>query len=71
MDKILVCASSNYAADLIAEELHKVAMLQQRVVRVYSSSREDIFNLKPDELKPYSLMHKMIYSDDTKLDTAK
>mmetsp|Transcript_3807 Transcript_3807/g.2529 ORF Transcript_3807/g.2529 Transcript_3807/m.2529 type:complete len:95 (-) Transcript_3807:1207-1491(-) len=45
-------------------------MLQQRVVRVYSSAREDIFNIKPNELKPYSLMHKMIYSDAAKASTA-
>jgi len=62
-EKILVCTAQNYTADLLAEELFKLASLQQRVVRVYSQSKEDIFNVDVNTLKPYVLTYKMLFAD--------
>jgi len=39
-------------------------MIKEKVCRVYSSSREDIFNVKISELPEWSILHKMLF--DTK-----
>lgn len=36
----------NFTADLVAEELYKIKLMQAYVVRTYSTAREDIFNIK-------------------------
>lgn len=51
--KVLICAPSNTAADFIAERLIQIPYLQDKVIRFYSSKREDLFNLKIDQVKPY------------------
>jgi regulator of nonsense transcripts 1 len=60
-EKILICAPSNPAADLIAEQLQKIPYLQEKFVRYYSEKKEDIFNFNPTSLKPYVLQSKIFY----------
>jgi hypothetical protein len=62
--KVLVCAPSNTAADFIAERLIQIPMLQDKVIRYYPSKREDIFNLKLENIKPYTLMSKLLFMDN-------
>ena len=54
----------NFTADLIAEELYKIKDLQPFVLRTYSQTREDIFNIKFKELPEFSVLYKMIYKAD-------
>ena len=63
-EKILVATSMNFTADLVAEELYKLKILQAFVVRTYSQTREDIFNIKLKELPEFSVLHKMIYKTE-------
>jgi len=63
-EKILVATSMNFTADLVAEELYKLQILQEKVVRTYSQTREDIFNIKLKELPEFSVLHKMIYKTE-------
>ena len=53
----------NFTADLLAEELYKLSYLTNSMVRTYSASREDIFNVLFDELKEFSMLHKMIFDE--------
>ena len=62
--KILVCAPSNMAADFIAERLHQIPTLQDKIIRFYSDKREDLFNLDVTTLKPYTLLAKTLYMDE-------
>jgi Rad3-related DNA helicase len=62
--KVIVCAPSNTAADFIAERLIQIPLLQDKVIRFYPSKREDIFNLKLENIKPYTLMSKFLYMDN-------
>jgi hypothetical protein len=57
----MICAPSNTAADLIAEELHKIPYLQEKFIRFYSSKKEDIFNFTPANLRPYYLQSRILY----------
>ena len=63
-EKILVATSMNFTADLVAEELYKLKILQAFVVRTYSQTREDIFNIKLKELPEFSVLNKMIYKTE-------
>ena len=54
----------NFTADLVAQELYKIKSMQNHVIRSYSSSREDIFNIKIKELPEYSVLYKMLYDDE-------
>ena len=51
----------NFTADLVAEELYKIKMMQGYVARTYSSAREDIFNIQLNELPEYSILYKMLF----------
>ncbi len=62
--KILVCAPSNTAADFIAERLFKIPSLKDKMIRYYPPKREDIVNLKLENIKPYTLMSKLLLMDD-------
>jgi len=62
--KVLVCAPSNTAADFIAERLIQIPLLQDKVIRYYPSKREDIFNLKLENIKPQTLMSKLLFMDN-------
>ena len=57
----------NFTADLVAEALINIEMIKEKVCRVYSSSREDIFNVKISELPEWSILHKMLF-DTERLD---
>jgi regulator of nonsense transcripts 1 len=61
--KVLVCAPSNTAADFIAERLMTIPSLYGKIIRFYPSKREDIFNIKMENVKPYSLLSKFVYMD--------
>ena len=54
----------NFTADLVAQELYKIKIMQAFVVRTYSSSREDIFNIKIKDLPEYSILYKMLYKTE-------
>lgn len=60
-EKILICAPSNYAADLIAERLYAIPIISEKFIRFYGAKKEDIFNMNLKTLKPYSLVSKMLY----------
>ena len=62
--KILVATTMNYTADLLAEELYKLDYIKSMLVRTYSQSKEDIFNVVFDELREYSVLYKMIYDKE-------
>ena len=53
----------NFTADLVAQELFKLKVVQAFLVRTYSSAREDIFNIKINDLPEYSLLYKMLYKE--------
>jgi len=57
--KILVCAPSNYAADLLAEKFSRIPSIKENVLRVKSQKKNDIFNMKLDDMKPTDLLYKM------------
>ena len=61
--KVLVCAPSNTAADFIAERLMTIPSLYGKIIRYYPSKREDIFNIKMENVKPYTLLSKFVYMD--------
>ena len=69
--KILVITSMNNAADLLAQELYKIKMIKEAIVRTYSSAKEDIFNVVFEDLKEYSILHKMIFDKDQLADFSK
>lgn len=54
----------NFTADLVAEELYKLEIMKKYVLRTYSASREDIFNIKIKELPEYSVLYKMLFDTD-------
>lgn len=54
----------NFTADLVAKELYKIESMKNHVLRTYSSSREDIFNIKIKEMPEYSVLYKMLYDRD-------
>ena len=60
----LVVTTMNFTADLVAQELYKLEIMQKHVLRSYSSSREDIFNIKIKELPEYSVLYKMLYDEE-------
>lgn len=61
--KVLVCAPSNTAADFIAERLMQIPLLNDKIIRYYPSKREDIFNIKMENVKPYTLLSKFVFMD--------
>lgn len=58
--RILVCAPSNTAADIIAERLFQIPYLQDKIIRFYPDKREDIFNINIEKLKPYHMLSKIL-----------
>ena len=56
----------NYTADLVAQELYKLKIMQPFVVRTYSQASEDVFNIRIKDLPEYSALYKMLFkSEDT------
>ena len=64
-EQILVVTSMNLTADLVAEALYKIEVIKDMICRVYSTSREDIFNVNIKELPEWSIIYKMLF--ETKL----
>ena len=58
----------NFTADLVADALFNIEMIKDKVCRVYSTSREDIFNVNISELPEWSILHQMLF-DTAQLDT--
>ena len=56
----------NLTADLVAEALYGLEVLKDKICRVYSASREDIFNVNIKELPEWSIIYKMLF-DQTKM----
>ena len=54
----------NFTADLVAEALFNIEMIKDKVCRVYSTSREDIFNVSISELPEWSILHKMLFDTE-------
>ena len=61
-DQILVATSMNFTADLVAEALYGVEVLKDKICRVYSATREDIFNVNINELPEWSIIYKMLFN---------
>ena len=57
----------NFTADLVAQELYKLKIMQKFVVRTYSQAREDIFNIRIKDLPEYSLIYKMLFESEDAL----
>ena len=53
----------NLTADLVADALYSIETLKDKVCRVYSAKREDIFNLKIKELPEWSIIYKMLFDE--------
>ena len=68
-DKILVATSMNFTADLVAEALYGIETLKDKICRVFSTTREDIFNVSISELPEWSIIYKMLF-DQRKMDDA-
>mmetsp|Transcript_41119 Transcript_41119/g.53968 ORF Transcript_41119/g.53968 Transcript_41119/m.53968 type:complete len:103 (-) Transcript_41119:694-1002(-) len=54
----------NFTADLVAQELFKLEVLKKKVLRLFSMVREDVFNIKIEELPEYSVLYKMLYDSE-------
>ena len=54
----------NFTADLVSTALFGLEILKKHVCRVYSASREDIFNLSIKELPEWSIIYKMLFDTD-------
>ena len=54
----------NFTADLVAEALSNIEVIKDKVCRVYSTTREDIFNVSIKELPEWSILYKMIYDTE-------
>ena len=67
-EQILVATSMNFTADLVADALYGLEVIKDKVCRVYSDMREDIFNVNIKELPEWSILYKMLF-DGEQLDT--
>lgn len=63
-EQILVATSMNFTADLVADALFGIQVIRDKICRVYSTSREDIFNIDIKQLPEWSIIHKLLH--DTK-----
>ena len=62
-DQILVIASMNFTADLVADALYNIKMIydDNSACRVQSNNAEDIFNIEISKLPEWSLLYNMIF----------
>ena len=60
-ERILVCAPSNSAVENLADQMQKLPFLSSEYVKLESMQKEDIFNLNTDNLKPYSMLYKILH----------
>jgi len=51
----------NFTADLVAKALFELEDIKDKVSRIYSASREDIFNVEIHKLPEWSVIYQMIY----------
>ena len=58
----------NHTADLVSEELYKLADMQKKFCRVLGRAKEDIFNIKVREQAEYSAIYKMLYDSQIEKD---
>ena len=63
-EQILVATSMNLTADLVAEALCKIEVIKDKICRVYSTTREDIFNVHIQQLPEWSMIYKMLYDTE-------
>ena len=54
----------NFTADLVAQELYNLETLKPKILRTYSSSREDLFNIDIKKMPEYSVIYKMLYGSE-------
>ena len=54
----------NFTADLVAQELYNLETLKPKILRTYSSSREDLFNIDIWKMPEYSVIYKMLYESE-------
>lgn len=65
-DKILICAPSNSVADLLAERMYESKFLRDKFVRMHTESREDLFKMRLNTVKKYSLLHHALFYGEDK-----
>lgn len=63
-EQILVATSMNFTADLVAQALFGIQAIKDQVCRVYSTSREDIFNIDIKELPEWSILYKLLHDTE-------
>ena len=63
-EQILVATSMNLTADLVSEALYKIEAIRKKICRIYSTTREDIFNVNIQELPEWSIIYKMLYDTE-------
>ena len=51
----------NFTADFVAKALYNIESIHEKVRRVYSTSSEDIFNIKLHKLPEWSLLYDMLF----------
>ena len=54
----------NFTADLVAQALTDIDMIKKKVCRVYSDTREDIFNVNIKDLPEWSILYKMLFDTE-------
>ena len=54
----------NLTADLVSEALYKIEAIRKKICRIYSTTREDIFNVNIQELPEWSIIYKMLYDTE-------
>ena len=63
-EQTLVVTSMNFTADLVAQALTDIDMIKKKVCRVYSDTREDIFNVNIKDLPEWSILYKMLFDTE-------
>lgn len=66
-EQVLVVTTMNFTADLVAQELYKLKIMQAFVIRTYSQASEDVFNIRIKDLPEYSALHKMLFKSEDAL----
>lgn len=53
----------NKTADMVSGAIYNITSTRDKMLRISSSDKEDIFNVVFKELEPYTTLHKLVYDD--------